>query len=226
MSQTAQSTSQPTTTLTPTVTATPIPPLRDDSLLHDTSLITPDPACLPPCWHGITPGRTSWQDALTLLENDPLFENVTVQKDTHSAALVAGFQPTGGIPCCQIFTQAGKTVSVIFMRVAPEMTIGQLIRVQGKPAYVIGSPFSADQAIINLIYPKKALVVYVFVAGTRSALSDSSEIIGVLYMTHADMELLLRTSYLHAWGGYKSYQAYDTGGYEVTPSITLTPTPP
>jgi hypothetical protein len=67
-------------------------------------------------------------------------------------------------------------------------------------------------------------VIYAFVAGTAGALSESSEIVGVLYMTPTDMDLLIKTSNLHAWDGYKLYSAYDTSEYQVTPSVTLTPT--
>src|SRR5690606_32282156 len=38
----------------------PPPPLRDDTLLQDTSLITENTECAPPCWRGITPGVTAW----------------------------------------------------------------------------------------------------------------------------------------------------------------------
>lgn len=56
-------------------------------------------------------------------------------------------------------------------------------------------------------------------------IEESNEIIGVLYMTPADMELLLVTSSLHAWAGYETYAYYDQSTFAVTPSVTLTPAP-
>ena len=105
------------------------------------------------------------------------------------------------------------------------LAFGGRIIDQGEPKYLVGSPYSDDQAVMNLIYPDKSLVVYAFVAGTTGSLSESSEIVGVLYMTPPDMDLLIKTSSLHAWAGYKAYQDYDTSTFEVTPSVTLTPTP-
>lgn len=203
----------------------PPPPLRDAKLLQDTSLTTSDPACSSPCWRGITPGKTPWSEALTKLQDDTTLESVNVQNDDKSKAMVAEFQQKGGSSCCQMFSEDGETVNVLFLRVAPTVTLGQLIQAQGEPTYLVGSPYSDDQAVMNLIYPEKSLVVYAFVPGTTGSLSESSEIVGVLYMTPPDMDLLIKTSSLHAWDGYKAYQAYDTSEFEVTPSITLTPTP-
>jgi hypothetical protein len=204
----------------------PPPPLRDDTLLQDTSLITENPDCSAPCWRGITPGVTPWSDALTILEDDPTLENVTVQEDEESPVKVAEFQQQGGSACCQMFTdEAGENVKVIFLRVAPTVSLGDLIEMQGDPTYLIGSQYSDDQAVVNLIFPEKSLVIYAFVAGTQAALSESSEVVGILYMTPEDMDLLIKTNSLHAWEGYDTYQAYETSGFEVTPSVTLTPTP-
>ncbi len=202
----------------------PPPPLRDTNLLQDTSLITTTESCSLPCWRGITPGVTKWSDALTILEDDKTLESVNVQEDDKSKAKVAQFQQKGGTSCCQMFTQDGETVSVVFLRTAPTVTVGQLVTAQGEPTYLVGSSFSDDQAIMNLIYPEKSMVIYAFVAGATGALSETSEIVGVLYMTPTDMDLLIKTSNLHAWDGYKTYDAYDTSAYQVTPSVTLTPT--
>ncbi len=201
------------------------PELRDQNLLRDDSLLTDDP-CEAPCWRGITPGVTTWSAALTILEDDPTLSNVTTQQDEASAARVAEFQQEGGAAgCCQMYSEDGETVSVIFLRTAPTVTLGQLIESKGDPSYVLGTPFSDNQAIVNLVYPDLSLVIYAFVAGAEGSLSETSEIIGVLYVTPEDMELLILTSELHAWEGYQSYNVYsDQSPYEVTPAITMTPT--
>ncbi|MEP7291370.1 MAG: hypothetical protein ABI835_06280 [Chloroflexota bacterium] len=203
----------------------PPPPLRDDTLLQDSSLITENTECSAPCWRGITPGVTAWSDALTILEDDTTLENVTVQDDDKSDAKVAEFQQQGGSACCQMFTEDGEQVNVIFLRVAPTSTVGELIAVQGEPTYLIGSQYSDDQAVVNLIYPEKSLVIYAFVPGTSGSITESSEVVGVLYMTPPDMDLLIKTNSLHAWEGYQAYLDYENGEFEVTPSVTLTPTP-
>jgi hypothetical protein len=108
------------------------------------------------------------------------------------------------------------------------MTLGQVIANHGDPTYAVGSPFSDTQAIVNLIYPSIPMVVYAFVPGVEAELNANNEIIGVLYMTPKDMELLEVTSSLHQWEGYGPYAAYrgdEDAPFDVTPSVTLTPTP-
>lgn len=202
----------------------PPPNLRDNTLLQDTSLLSGEP-CAAPCFRGITPGETSWQAARTILEDDPDFKNITVTEDEASDAIQAAWQQGDNQICCQMATNDGSTVSLIFLRTAPDMTLGELQEVHGEPTYIIGSEFTADQAIMSVVYPEVPMVVYVFVAGPEEGtLSASSEIIGTLYFTPEDMELLIATQELHAWDGYKSYVEYNTDEFAVTPSITLTPT--
>jgi len=203
----------------------PPPELRDANLLQDISLISGEP-CPAPCWRGITPGTTSWREALAIIEDDPTLDAPNVQTDEDSTAVVAEFQQTGGTACCQMFSETGETVDLLFLRTAPNMMLRDVLEAQGAPAFAIGSPFSDTQAIINVLYPDIPVVVYVFVAGEQAALSATSEIIGLLYLKPSDMALLLQTSNLHTWEGYASYATYRPDGeLEVTPSVTLTPTP-
>lgn len=202
----------------------PPPNLRDETLLNDRSLITGVP-CAAPCFRGITPGVTSWQDAITIIEDDSSFKNLQTQTAENGTSLQAAWQQGDNQVCCQMASEDGKTVSLVFLRTAPSMTLGELIEAHGEPSYLVGSEFTSDQAIISLVYPEIPMVIYVFVAGAEEGvLSGSSEIIGALYFTPAEMDLLLKTTDLHTWDGYKSYQEYNEGEFEVTPSITLTPT--
>jgi hypothetical protein len=201
----------------------PPPNLRDENLLRDTSLITGQP-CEAPCFRGIIPGETRWRDALTIIEDASDFSNVQTQADEESNAVQAAWQQGEGQLCCQMASQDGQTVCLIFLRTAPNMSIGQLIERYGDPTYIVGSEFTEDQAIMSVVYPDTPMVIYVFVPGAESgALTASSEIIGVLYLTPEEMSLLLQTTELHAWQGYQSYANYVSSPFEVTPSITLTP---
>lgn len=206
----------------------PPPELRDENLLRDTSLVTNQP-CAAPCWRGITPGETSWRDALTIVEDDVTIESQAPQTAEDSPASAVEFQQRDGTAsCCQMFSEDGQTVSIIFLRTAPNVTVRDVITTHGEPGYAVGSPFSDDQAIVNLIYPDIPMVLYAFVPGTSGALTASSEIVGVLYMQPSDMELLLVTSNLHVWEGLNTFEAYsgeEGAVFDVTPSVTLTPTP-
>ncbi len=201
-----------------------VPPLRDPNLLQDTSLIDNNP-CAAPCWRGITPGVTAWGEALTALEDDATLENVTAGADEASEGVYATWQGRGGTAqCCQMVSLGGEVVDVFFLRLAPTVTLSQLIDAKGAPTYALSSEVSGDQAIINLIYPEVELVVNVFVAGPEAALLDTSEIVAAVYLSPDGMDVLLQTSPLHEWEGYLTFADYSQAApLEITPSITLTP---
>jgi hypothetical protein len=196
-------------------------------LLNDRSLVTGEP-CAAPCWRGITPGETSWSDALTLLEDDATLEDPTIQTAEDSAAVAASFKEPGGVDASgQIFSDDGEVVSLIFLRVAPDMTLDEVIDAHGEPVYAIGTPFSDDppQAIVNIVYPDTPMIVYVFVPGADGALDGTNEIVGVLYMRSQDMTDLIEASNLHTWQGMDTFAAYGPDAeFEVTPLPTLEPT--
>lgn len=198
----------------------PPPELRDQNLLNDRSLVTGEP-CAAPCWRGIIPGETTWSDALTILEDDSSLEDPTVQTAEDSAAVAASFKEPGGADASgQVFSEDGRTVSLVFLRVAPDMTLDEVLAVHGAPAYVIGTDFSDDppQAIVNLVYPDIPMIVYAFVAGKDGALDGSNEIVGVLYMRPEDMTTLIESSNLHVWEGMADFSTYGPDApFEITP---------
>lgn len=203
----------------------PPPQLRDETLINDTSLISGEP-CEAPCWRGITPGETLWRDALTVLEDDPEFEGVETREDENSDAIGAIWKAKGGPECCQMVAEDGQTVNLIFLRMRPNVTLGEVIEAHGEPAYAVGTPVTEDQAIVNLVYPDTPMIVLAFTAGDQVDVTEASEIIGVFYTTPADMDLFLNTQYLHAWEGYAPFNTYrqaEDADYEVTPSVTATP---
>jgi hypothetical protein len=206
----------------------PPPPLRDDAMLRDTSLSTSQP-CAAPCWNGIIPGVTRWSDALTILEDDTTLSNVNQrnpQDEQYPNAAVIEFSRRDGSTCCQVITLDGRTVSTVFLRLAPVVTVGEVIANLGTPAYLSLSPYSDEEALVNLVYPDQATVIYAFVAGAaQGALSPGSEVIGVLYITPEDVSDLLQSASLHAWEGYETFAYYQEGEFEITPVPTRTPTP-
>jgi len=201
--------------------------LLDDTLLRDDSLITGEP-CAAPCFRGITPGETAWADALTLIEDDAEFHNIQQQGPAEDSPVIqiAWQQGSDAPQCCQMATEDGETVAYVFLRTAPTHTLGDLIEVHGPPAWLTGQELSEDQAVMTLVYPEVPMLNYVFVAGAaEGALSAGSELVASLYLAPPAMELVLQTGELHRWEGYDSYRAYMDGELELTPSVTLTPTP-
>jgi hypothetical protein len=208
----------------------PPPNLRNEKFLNDDSLLTNEP-CAAPCWNNITPGETTWDNALITIQDDPRFDEPQTQTaQDDSKAVGALWKETGGDDCCQMVSEDGDTVSLILLQLAPNHTLGELIEARGEPAYAVGTPGNEDQAIVNLFYPDDSLIVIVFVAGAANGqLSESSEVIGAYYLTPDRMQLILDTSSLYGWKGYEPFSAYapdaENADYAITPSVTLTPTP-
>jgi hypothetical protein len=212
-------------------TSTPNEPsLRNSKFLKDTSLIHIDKSCDAPCWRGITPGETTYRDALSILLVEPDIDPPQSQSIPDSGPAVgASWEPTGGDVCCQVISEDGKTVSAIFLQLAPDITMKQLIDARGEPEYALGTPGTVNQAIINLFYPKQSMIVFAFVAGAETGrISETSEIIGVYYTTPDRMDLGIRLSSLYGWKGYLPFSAYAPDiaapDFKVTQSVTITPT--
>lgn len=204
--------------------ATPEPgALRNPALLADDALLTGEP-CAAPCWRGITPGETAWDEALAILQADPTLENVREQTDANSDSKFASWGQAGGEGCCQMFSLDGEVVSILFLRFAPDITLGELFEARGEPSFAISAPASNDQAVINLIYPEAQMIVNAYVAGTTGSVSADSEVVSALLMSPEENDLVLGTSNLHEWRGYADYAAYSAdAAFDVAPSMTATP---
>lgn len=193
----------------------PEPQIRSDDLLRDNSFLTGDP-CGPPCWRNIIPGQTNWQNALTIIEDDPTLDRLQTRADEESSAIAAGWAQVDGEGCCQMFTEDGSTVSFVVLQTRPDHTLGEVIAEHGEPAYVIGEAITGDQGLFNLFYPDTPMIIYVFIAGEQGELSPTSEVVGFAYMTETLMDELLTTYSLHAWEGYLSLNAYQQIDFAIT----------
>ncbi len=206
----------------------PPPELRNDSLLHDKSIVAAADPCTAPCWQGITPGTTSWDEAIKVVENDPKLSDLQVKENTDTDNpndKGAVWQEVNGQPCCTMYTEDGQTVQAIVLYLAPESTVSELVEAHGEPAYVFGSEVTGDQAVMNLIYLEPPMVVFAFVAGAENgALTATSELIGALYTTADQLQKLVEAYDLHGWQGYQSYKSYASSDFAVTAVPTVTPT--
>lgn len=214
--------------LTLLLTSCQPPELRDAQMLPDDSLITDNP-CAAPCFRGITPGVTAWSEALPLIQDDPAFAGVEVVSGDDGAVGVQwgalGADGATNPTCCQMVSLTGEVVDFISIRLSPNLTVGQLIESKGNPAYVLGNEFSEDQAAMLLVYPDYQMVVYAFVAGPEGELTANSELVSAMYLQQEDMDLILISNNFDEWDGYKRYNEYMDGTFDVTASITATPVP-
>lgn len=195
----------------------PAPQLLNENYLDDESLITGDP-CGAPCWRGIIPGETSWQDAQTLIEDDATLSDWQQGNDDETNRLGAAWSKLDGELCCQMFsTEDGEIVEFLVIQTAPNVTLRSVLDTHGEPTYLTGQTVSDDQGLFGLYYEQVPMLVYVFVAGEDGELSDTSEIIGFAYPSESMMTEMIETSELHTWEGLQSYRDYMDGEFELVP---------
>ncbi|MCL4253024.1 MAG: hypothetical protein KJ043_04495 [Anaerolineae bacterium] len=205
----------------------PTPQLRSDRLLQDDSFVAdPVEGCELPCWRGITPGETRWNDALNIIRDDTTLTSLQTRTDEATKQIGAAWAQTDGDNCCQMFSEDGQTVSFIVAQTTPRYRLGDVIEKHGEPSYIIGDTVSSDQALVSVYYPDVPMLIYVFVAGEAGQITDRSEVVGFAYLTSDLMTELLTTSNLHAWDGLdKTFNDYMQSDFELTPVPTAEATP-
>lgn len=208
----------------------PPPELRDSKMWQDRSLVTGEP-CAAPCWQGITPGETTWNEAQTLISTMSGVIDLQTQEQEGQIGAVWRTNESEQY-CCAIVSNVEEAVDdtdvvdYIQVRLSPDVTLGELIEVHGDPTYVVnGEEVTEDQAYVVLLYPDIPIIAYAFVAGAANGtLSASSEIIFVVYVTPEAMETeVIRNSNLQAWDGYQSFSYYaesESNPYELTAQPT------
>ena len=186
------------------------PSLLNDRLLDDTSLLTGEP-CAAPCWQDITPGETSYEDALARLE---ALESVTnIQADD----LAITFAGTENYACCQLISDDNGLISTILLQLRPQMQLGDAVAKLGEPTYVLGQPFSDAEAMLIQVYPERAMILYVMVPGVDGQLLESSPIVATMYITADQMNQLVASTPMDHWKGFLTYGDYMDGEFDVNP---------
>src|SRR5450432_2213574 len=195
------------------------PPLKSDKYLQDTSFLASDGPCTTPCFHDIVPGKTTFTDAVTTLKADKAFSNVQTQDKPPQA----GWSTAAGEDCCQVTAdQDSGLVNALLVKVAPTMTLQQVIEKYGAPKYVYTVDYTADEVAVAVIFPDKGLVTWVSPGNDQSNVDGSSKVVIVLYINPTDWEKVLDTATLQAWNGFQSYQSYKNSTPVVTPKVTPT----
>jgi len=200
---------------------TPPPPLKSANYLSDKTLVSQDP-CGPPCFQGITVGSTTFSDAVTKLKANAAFSNVQTP-DPQGKPPQAQFNTVKGEAVGQVTADAAGVVNAILVKLAPDVTAGQIIEKYGDPEYVTGVDYSQEEVALALIFPKIGLVAWVTPGDANGTLQKSNPVVVALYLAPGDFPKLLETATLKIWTGYQPYKTYASATAVVTPKITVTP---
>jgi hypothetical protein len=159
----------------------------------------------------------------TIIEDSGQFGAIDEIKDDGSEVRLASFaRKDSSTPCCRIYSSLdGKTVGQILILLAPgQITLGDVIAKYGDPTYAAGADVTSDQTLVSLFYPDLPIAVYAFAPGIKEGeLTDASQVIGVLYITQADMEDIAKSSGLYSWQGYRKLAGWLDAAPDITPEI-------
>ncbi len=205
--------------LTATAMPTATVPLKSEKYLDDISLISQIP-CGPPCFRGITVGKTAFSDALAIVKADARFSNVQSQNQPPSAS----WSTANGEPCCLMNADPdSKLVNVLLIKLKPQIAVKEVIAKYGTPSYVTTVDYSADEVAVALIFPKVGLVTWITPGDAQSSLKETDPVVTMLYIDPGAINLVLSNATLYAWNGYLPYQNYKNATAIVTPKPTSTP---
>jgi hypothetical protein len=202
----------------------PPPPLRSDKLLDDSSLITGDP-CEAPCFQGITVGKTTFIDGIDIIKRNATFKDLQNKEATTDQPALAQWNTTTGEFCCQMIAAPNGMVESITLRLAPKITVGQVVEKFGEPPYTFPAEYTQEEAVIQLLYPDKGLVMLVVPGDANSSLEAGDPLVAVIYLDPTRFTELIKQANLNGWMGYETFAAYKAATPIVTAMPTLTPTP-
>jgi hypothetical protein len=101
---------------------------------------------------------------------------------------------------------------------APQINVSEVLERFGEPIYMTAQAETSDQAYVALVYPETPMVVYAFAENISDGeLTGDNEVIGVVYMSAAEMEILLQSQNLYNWNGYGVLGDVIDGAFDITP---------
>lgn len=201
-------------TLGTPVQAQGTPPLKSDTFLDESSLISDQP-CAAPCYNKITPGQTKFSDALEIIKADKRFSAIQAGNNQ------ASWSTAAGVACCQMTADAKGIVASILLKTAPKITAKQIVDKYGAPLYTTAVDYTPQEVAVSMIYPKQGFVAWVSPGDAASTLAESSPVVIVLYLAPDQFENVVKTSTLNGWAGFVPYTTVKAA----TPIVTPQPSP-
>jgi hypothetical protein len=150
--------------LSPTAILSPLPTVTlEDAQTQVGRLMQTNNHCQLPCWWGITPGRTTWKDAVNILaplaaanieadiKQDPAIISVTIHAPTpeHGAALLQNYGIAGGVV---------ERIDVYNFDFAPFTYFKQFVQEHGIPDEIYLRGYQDVGFEIALFYPEKGIL--------------------------------------------------------------------
>ena len=165
-------------------------------------------ACEAPCWREIVPGKTLITDVADLIRADRQNVEISVQdiEDGAQAVTWKTFN-TGLNDPNYVVGNADGVVEAISLLDLSQITLGEVIEMQGEPDFALAVPNNEDSALFYAIYEEQALLVLGLIV-TVEGLTEETAIVGAQYYAPSAMDELLANADAPAWTGYDSLADY------------------
>jgi hypothetical protein len=179
--------------------------------------------CAPPCWNGIQPGKTTREEAKTILENSSDVMNNSIKtwslvKENDSVKWE--FAPRTGNRFGNLIINNDVVTGINFIPINNRLSLNRAINLFGDPETILVLLHLQEIRNISIFigYPSKGIVLWISIKpyneGDEIVLSENSTISGVWYVDLNFYDELLVSSYItgipldilindtHKWTGY------------------------
>jgi protein-disulfide isomerase len=172
------------------------------------SLVSGEP-CDAPCWNGITPGKTTYEEAKAIIEENRQFMNVQEQTAPEQSAILLSWSTFDGSVCCQLYTENGEEVDEVFIISTSILNVSEVFETNDEPTHALARETEDGDIIVNLFYAELDVLLYVFVDGSGELeLTEESDVVGASYVTDERMETLLTDLQPVEWDGLDALEDY------------------
>jgi hypothetical protein len=158
---------------TPGSTVSPTP---TRSLWATLSPAAPPEPCAPPCWYGIIPGETSYDEALKIIASLPFVKDIRTREDDRSTWIFwnanadsgspsqsdGGVETEGDLVTFTLIEPFPRYPEPCVARPAPKLTAGDVVKQYGPPE-VAWPTFTGVEVIyfeVGLWYPERGVAFY------------------------------------------------------------------
>jgi hypothetical protein len=180
------------------------------------------PSCPRPCWEGITPGITTYQDAFHLLSKHPSVVDLRA---------IPGFMSDKLMELSWVFPDAGsgsgwlraddkgEFIKILKINIYSEqmITLEEAINAFGNPGLVGLYPDRSNFFVVDLIYPETGTILILFLRGENDQveITPRGKILTIAFVPPGSENYakILREYYypdilgqLAVWNGYGEYQ--------------------
>lgn len=171
------------------------------------SLVSGEP-CDAPCWNGITPGKTTYEEGKEIIEGIRQFVDVNEQRAPEQDAVLLTWLTFDGYDCCQLYSETGELVDELFIINTSALPLGDVVETVGQPSNALALVTDDGDTIVNVFYTDLNVLLYVFVPESIEALSAESDVIGASYVSTERMEELMADLQPSEWEGLEALESY------------------